>query len=114
MRVKTTFLLSVLLVQAIVVGQARGETLPEDRVSEIVIKGLVHVLEEEVRPLISIQLGDDVTRQGFLEKVNEIGIFDLDGISLTYGPGDNQGMDQVFLTVIQSDGSFRAVDRLEK
>ncbi|MEE8523079.1 MAG: ABC transporter substrate-binding protein, partial [Thermoanaerobaculia bacterium] len=60
------------------------------------------------------QLGDDVTRQAFLDKVNEIGTFDLDGISLTYGPEDNQGMDQVFLTVIQSDGRFRAVDRLEK
>ena len=60
------------------------------------------------------QLGDDVTRQAFLDKVNEIGTFDLDGISLTYGPEDNQGMDQVFLTVIQSDGRFKAVERLEQ
>ncbi len=58
-------------------------------------------------------LGDTVTRDRFLDKVGEIGSFDLDGISLTYGPEDNQGMDRVFLTVIQSDGRFKAVERLE-
>ena len=58
-------------------------------------------------------LGDTITRDGFLDKVGEIGTFDLDGISLTYGPEDNQGMDRVFLTVIQSDGRFKAVERLE-
>ncbi|MCH9054178.1 MAG: ABC transporter substrate-binding protein [Proteobacteria bacterium] len=58
-------------------------------------------------------LGDTVTRDGFLGKIAEIGSFDLDGIPLTYGPEDNQGMDRVFLTVIQSDGRFKAVERLE-
>jgi ABC-type branched-subunit amino acid transport system substrate-binding protein len=60
------------------------------------------------------QLGDVVTRDGFLGKIAEIGSFDLDGIPLTYGPEDNQGMDQVFLTVIQSDGRFKAIERLEQ
>ncbi len=59
-------------------------------------------------------LGEAVTRNSFLAKVAEIGTFNLGGISLTYGPEDNQGMDRVFLTVIQSDGSFRAVERLER
>jgi ABC-type branched-subunit amino acid transport system substrate-binding protein len=59
-------------------------------------------------------LGDTVTRAGFLGKIAEIGSFDLDGIQLTYGPEDNQGMDQVFLTVIQSDGRFKAVERLQQ
>ena len=35
--------------------------------------------------------------------------FDLDGVHLTYGPMDNQGMHQVFLTVIQADGDFASV-----
>ncbi len=39
---------------------------------------------------------------------------DLDGVTLTYGAEDNQGMDQVFLTVIQPDGRFKAVSRLEQ
>ena len=60
------------------------------------------------------ELGQTVTRAGFLDKFAEIGKFDLDGVTLTYGADDNQGMDRVFLTVIQSDGRFKAVDRLSK
>jgi ABC-type branched-subunit amino acid transport system substrate-binding protein len=57
-------------------------------------------------------LGNSVTRAGLLSTIMDVGVFDLDGITLSYGAGDNQGMDKVYLTVIQPDGSFRAVDRL--
>ncbi len=60
------------------------------------------------------ELGASVTREGFLDKIAAVRTFDLDGVTLTYGAEDNQGMDQVFLTVIQSDGRFKAVDRLEQ
>jgi ABC-type branched-subunit amino acid transport system substrate-binding protein len=52
----------------------------------------------------------EVTRQAFLQALT--GSFDLGGVTLTFGQGDNQGMDDVFLTVIQPDGSFKAVQRL--
>ena len=55
-----------------------------------------------------------VTRAGLLSTIKEVGTFDLGGITLSYGPNDNQGMDQVFLTVIRADGSFKPVDRLER
>ncbi len=57
--------------------------------------------------------GNPVTRAGFLSTIRNVGVFDLDGLKLSFGPHDNQGMDKVFLTVIQADGSFKAVDRLE-
>lgn len=57
------------------------------------------------------KLGEPVTRRGLLSTIARVGIFDLDGIVLTYGPEDNQGMDRVFLTVIQPDGRFQAVER---
>ncbi len=60
------------------------------------------------------QLGSSVTRGRLLSTIRDVGDFDLDGITLSYGPGRNQGMDKVFLTVIQADGSFKAVDRLER
>ena len=60
------------------------------------------------------ELGATVTREGFLNKIVEVRTFDLDGVTLTYGAEDNQGMDQVFLTVIQPDGRFKAVNRLEQ
>ena len=55
-----------------------------------------------------------VTRAALLSTIKETGTFDLGGITLTYGPNDNQGMHQVFLTVIQADGSIKPVDRLER
>ena len=58
------------------------------------------------------RLGEPVTRDGLLSTIQEVATFDLDGVTLSYGPEDNQGMDEVFLTVIQADGSFKAVDRL--
>ncbi len=53
-----------------------------------------------------------ITRAGFLAIIRNVGVFDLDGVTLAYGPASNQGMDTVYLTVIQPDGSFKAVDRL--
>ena len=55
-----------------------------------------------------------VTRAALLSTIKETGTFDLGGVTLAYGPNDNQGMHQVFLTVIQADGSIKPVDRLER
>lgn len=60
------------------------------------------------------KLGAVVTREGLLATIARVGTFDLGGVTLTYGKNDNQGMDQVFLTVIESDGSFKAVKQLER
>jgi branched-chain amino acid transport system substrate-binding protein len=54
------------------------------------------------------------TREAFLDVFSKGGAFDLDGIKLTYGPDKNQGMDKVFLTVLQADGTFKPVTRLVK
>jgi branched-chain amino acid transport system substrate-binding protein len=60
------------------------------------------------------KVGGDLTRQALIEAVQKAGTLDLDGFKLVYSPSNNRGSDQVFLTVIQPDGSFKAVDRLEK
>lgn len=54
------------------------------------------------------------TRQALIEAVQKAGTLDLGGFKLTYSATSNRGSDQVFLTVIQPDGSFKAVDRLVK
>lgn len=64
---------------------------------------VIHVLK---------QLGEPITRAGFLATIRKLGTFDLDGVRLTYGLNDNQGLDQVFFTVIQANGTFAAVNRL--
>ncbi|MCG8597989.1 MAG: ABC transporter substrate-binding protein [Kiloniellales bacterium] len=54
------------------------------------------------------------TRDGLLNTFSSTGSFDLGGVTLTFGPGDNQGMDRVFLTVIKPDGSFQPVSGLDE
>ena len=70
-------------------------------VGELVIQGLQ-------------KLQGPITRDALLSTIKQVGTFDLGGVTLSYGPEDNQGMDQVFLTVIQADGSFKPVDRLQR
>jgi branched-chain amino acid transport system substrate-binding protein len=54
------------------------------------------------------------TRAGLMQAIVKAGAFDLGGFKLAYSPTSNRGSDEVFLTVIQADGSFKAVDRLQK
>ena len=54
------------------------------------------------------------TREKLLDAFYSTGTFDLGGVSVTFGKGDNQGMDNIYLTVIQADGTFKPVDKLTK
>ena len=58
------------------------------------------------------RLGRDVTRAGFIATIKETGVFDLGGITLSYGPNNNTGMDRVFLTEIETKGRIKPIARL--
>lgn len=53
--------------------------------------------------------GQDLTRRAFLEALSSLSTVDFGGVTMTFGPGDNQGMDEVFLTRITADGDFKPV-----
>ncbi|MEM7718081.1 MAG: ABC transporter substrate-binding protein [Pseudomonadota bacterium] len=53
--------------------------------------------------------GRDLSRDALLSAIEGLGAIDFGGFSLSYGPGDNQGSDGVFLTRINADGSFEPV-----
>lgn len=57
--------------------------------------------------------GPQPTREGFLEALKTSGEIDLSGFSLSYGMSDNQGSDQVYLTVIDENGNFNSVNAIE-
>ena len=57
--------------------------------------------------------GLDLTRDCFLNAIRSNQSVDIDGFTLQYGPADNQGSDEVFVTVLGEDGQYRQVDRLE-
>ena len=56
--------------------------------------------------------GPNPTRSDMLRIVNEVGRFDIDGDVITFGDKSRERPADVFLTVIQPDGSFKPVDRL--
>ena len=60
------------------------------------------------------ECGADVGRSCLLDQLIDRGSFDIDGFDLQFGDGDNQGSDEVFLTVIGSDGEYHPVDTLHE
>jgi branched-chain amino acid transport system substrate-binding protein len=60
------------------------------------------------------KVNGEPTRKALIEAVQKAGTLDLGGFKLGYSDSSNRGSDHVFLTVIQPDGSFKAIDHLEK
>lgn len=58
------------------------------------------------------QAGPQPTRASLLRAINDVGRFDISGSTVTVGMRMLDAPPKVFLTVIQKDGTFKAVDRL--
>ena len=56
--------------------------------------------------------GPDPRRDGLLATIRTTGTFSIGGLVMTFGPDKNDGLDEVFMTVIQADGSFKPVQKL--
>src|SRR5450631_1767639 len=56
--------------------------------------------------------GPSPSRVEMLRLINDVGSFDISGDIMTVGPKMQDAPPKVFLTVIQPDGSFKAVDKL--
>ena len=54
--------------------------------------------------------GRNLSRRCFLNALHNREVVNIDGIELRYGPNDNQGSDNVFLTVIDGEGQYRQVE----
>jgi ABC-type branched-subunit amino acid transport system substrate-binding protein len=55
--------------------------------------------------------GKEPTRKAVMEALTS-GSFDFGGFKMSFGPNDNQGSDDVYLTMIGSDGKFASVSSL--
>jgi hypothetical protein len=56
--------------------------------------------------------GPNPTRADMLRIINDVGRFDISGDIITLGKKRREAPPKVFLTVIQPDGTFKAVDKL--
>ena len=53
--------------------------------------------------------GENPSRAAFLNAVWAMDALDLGGLLMQFGPGDSQGLDDVFLTEITADGNFQSI-----
>ena len=58
------------------------------------------------------RVGPELNRQAFIDSLILGEDFDLSGFELKFSDGDNQGSDEVFLTVIDASGQYRPIDSL--
>lgn len=54
--------------------------------------------------------GGNLTRGAFLDALATTGTFDLGGVTLQFGPQDHQGMDTIYMTVIQGGKAVPLAD----
>ncbi|MEM9049691.1 MAG: ABC transporter substrate-binding protein [Pseudomonadota bacterium] len=53
--------------------------------------------------------GPELSREGYMAALAGLRTLDLGGVAMQFGGGDNQGLDAVFLTRIEADGTFKPV-----
>jgi len=58
--------------------------------------------------------GKDVTRESLLKTIKETGKFDIGGLPMTFSAEKNEGLDKVWMTIIEADGSFKPIDKMVK
>ncbi|MGB9368953.1 MAG: ABC transporter substrate-binding protein [Xanthobacteraceae bacterium] len=56
--------------------------------------------------------GKDVTREGLLKAIKDTGKFDIGGLSMTFSAEKNEGLDKVWMTIIEADGSFKPIEKM--
>lgn len=78
-----------------------------DATSEPSFVSLEGYLAGRVAAEVLRRLGPAPTPDEFIRMAPRLGAVDLGGLVVTYGPGDNQGLDEVFLTTIGPDGKYR-------
>lgn len=58
------------------------------------------------------KVGANPTREGLLKAIKDTGKFDFGGLTMTFGAADNEGLDQVFMTMIEASGKFKAIEKM--
>jgi ABC-type branched-subunit amino acid transport system substrate-binding protein len=68
------------------------------------------------RAIVSVleKIDGEPTRKAFVEAAQKSGGFDLGGFRLAYGPSNNRGSNEVYLTEIEADGTLKPVTSLAK
>ena len=49
-----------------------------------------------------------------LKIIKDTGKFDIGGLPMTFSAEKNEGLDKVFMTIIEADGSFKPIEKMVK
>jgi branched-chain amino acid transport system substrate-binding protein len=60
------------------------------------------------------KMGKDVTREGLIKTIKETAKFDIGGLPMTFSAEKNEGLDRVFMTIIEADGTFKPIEKMIK
>jgi branched-chain amino acid transport system substrate-binding protein len=58
--------------------------------------------------------GKDVTRDSLIKTIKDTGKFDIGGLPMTFSAEKNEGLDKVFMTIIEADGTFKPIEKMIK
>jgi ABC-type branched-subunit amino acid transport system substrate-binding protein len=58
--------------------------------------------------------GKDVTRDSLIKTIKDTGKFDIGGLPMTFSAEKNEGLDKVFMTIIEADGKFKPIEKMIK
>jgi len=58
--------------------------------------------------------GKDLTRDGLIKAIKDTGKFDIGGLPMTFSAEKNEGLDKVWMTIIEADGSFKPIEKMVK
>ena len=58
------------------------------------------------------KVGPDVTRDRLLKAIKGTGKFDIGGLPMTFSAEKNEGLEKVFMTIIEADGTFKPIEKM--
>jgi ABC-type branched-subunit amino acid transport system substrate-binding protein len=58
--------------------------------------------------------GKDVTRESLIKTIKDTGKFDIGGLPMTFSAEKNEGLEKVWMTIIEGDGSFKPIEKMIK
>jgi branched-chain amino acid transport system substrate-binding protein len=89
--------------------QALGRTAPSEQPGFVSLEG--YIAGRLVTDVIK-RIDGKITRAKFLSTLKQSRWFNIDELKLEFGPGDNQGLDVVHLTIIEASGEIRSITDL--
>ena len=77
------------------------------------VEPIMAAIERGIPLLIEKPLATDLAQSArVLKAIKDTGKFDIGGLPMTFSAEKNEGLDKVFMTIIQEDGTFKPIEKM--